>query len=137
MGEQERERENAYVYVCVRVRSRVPMTHTPRAVPGRCERSQTWGRVVKGEFYSRRGSDPIPFLSIASLFVSSSIAVVFALRGSTPVEDSGGLRCHQALYVVTAVIATDYVLVRDLLLQRLHTLRGHVVASLHTQRATM
>jgi len=49
-------------------------------------------------------------------------------------EDPGSLRNHRTLYVVTAVIATDYILLWDLLLQRLHTFRGQAVANLHTHR---
>lgn len=110
-----------------------------------CER----GKVVKGEFYSRWGSELLPSALASlrpsiSLLLSLFLSLLFLLRSLDRLrvtfrgvrrEGSGSLRRHQTLYVVTAVIATDYILLWDLLLQRLHTLRGQVVANLHTENA--
>lgn len=99
-------------------------------------------KVVKGEFYSRWGSELLPSALASlrpSLFLSLFPSLLFLLQSLDRLrvmfrgvrrEDSGSLRRHQTLYVVTAVIATDYILLWDLLLQRLHTLRGQVVANL-------
>ena len=110
------------------------------------------GKVVKGEFYSRWGSELLPSTPLILLFLSFSLSLslsflcifytnflsVFASITHLRVtfrdvrrEDSG-LRRHRTLYVVTAVITTDYILLRDLLLQRLHPFSGQVVANLHT-----
>lgn len=105
-------------------------------------------KIVKGEFYSHWGSELLLSLLSVLLFPSLSLylslcfdhSTVCGLRfAASPPWTFDSLRRHQTLYVVTAVIATDYVLLRDLLLQRLHTFRGQVVANLHThtENATM
>lgn len=52
-----------------------------------------------------------------------------------PVDSQPRLWGDRSFHVVTAVISTDYILVRDLLLQRFHPIRGHVVSNLGTETA--
>lgn len=49
--------------------------------------------------------------------------------------DSQRLWGDRSFHVVAAVIPTDYILVRDLFLQRFHPIRGHVVSNLGTEIA--
>lgn len=52
-----------------------------------------------------------------------------------PIDSQPRLWGDRSLHVVTAVISTDYILVRDLFLQRFHPIRGHVVSNLGTETA--
>ena len=52
-----------------------------------------------------------------------------------PIDSQPRLWGDRSLHIVTAVISTDYILVRDLFLQRFHPIRGHVVSNLGTETA--
>ena len=63
------------------------------------------------------------YCSLSSSFQPSTILVA----------DSQWLRTHQSFHVVTAVISTDYILVRNFLFQGFDAIRGHVVSNLQTE----